>query len=376
MDNQFNSKLADAFELIATILRTLGDIEPVTPEPEPVTPEPEPDPEPVVDPEPEPEPEPVVDPEPITEPDTTAWPSEYDVPHREPQSEDPECLEVARRAGCYDKSLVTETVGGMTIKEDGAVIENLRILGTVRVMANNVTIRNCLIDAGNRANGEEIKIWYGIQNTEDGGFDGLLVEDCEIVGVNSAPVYASKGTFRRLDIHESNKDGIKASGPVLVEECWVHHVGMREGTHADCVQMQDGGSGATFRRNYMDMPFYDSVYFHGAPYKSNAPFIIQTQWATEDITDVTIEENWLRGGSYTIYFGRKTKTTDAVVRNCVVRNNKFSWLGGRDHAKRMEVPTHQTHLSIGEGCKPHLFDGNTWYETAGYDQPFPNGIIE
>ena len=196
------------------------------------------------------------------------------------------------------------------------------------------------------------------------------------MGVRSAPVYAAKGTFRRLDIHESMKDGIKGAGPILVEECWVHHLGMEATAHADCVQMQDSGSGATFRRNYMDMPYYDSVYFHGAPYKSNACFIIQTQWTTEDITDVTIEDNWLRGGSYTIYFSRKTSTTDAVVRNCVVKNNKFSWLGGRDHAKRMEVPTHQTHLKIGEGCKPHLFDGNTWYETAGYDQPFPNGIIE
>ena len=373
MDNQFNDKLADAFELIATILRTLGEMGPVEPEPV-VDPEPV-EPEPVVDPEPV-EPEPVVDPAPITEPDTTAWPSEYDIPHREPQSEDPECLEVARRAGCYDKSLVTQTVGGMTIKEDGAVIENLRILGGVRIMANNVTIRNCLIDCGNRAGQPEVKMWYGIQNTEGGGFDGLLVEDCEVIGAHSCSIYAAKGTFRRINIHETLTDGIKGAGPIVVEECWVHHIGILEGSHADCVQMQDKGSGAVFRRNYMDLPFYDSVYFPGAPYKSNACFIIQTQWATEDITDVTIEDNWLRGGSYTIYFGRKVSKTDAVVRDCVVRNNKFSWLGGREHEKRMAVPSHKTHLSVSDGCKPHIFEGNTWYETAGYDGVFPNGIIQ
>ena len=344
MDNQFNDKLADAFELLATILRTLGDMEP-----EPVEPDPEP------------------------EPDTSAWPSEFDLPYWEPQSEDPECLVVARQAGCFDKSLVTETVGGLTIKEDGAVIENLRILGPVTIKAHDVTIRNCIIDCSNRAGFEVVGQWYCVKNTDNGGYEGLLVEDCELVGSASSGVYARKGTFRRLNVYEHAGDGMKIAGPAIVEECWVHHIGFKDGSHADAVQMQDSGSGSTFRRNYMDLPYYDSVYYHGQPYKSNACFMIQTKSATEDLTDILIEDNWLRGGNYTLYFTRKS-TSEAVVRDCTVRGNKLSWAGGRDIEKRRTLGI-QTHISVSEGCGPIRLQGNSWYELAGDDQEFTNRVF-
>ncbi|MCA9002343.1 MAG: hypothetical protein KDB61_10480, partial [Planctomycetes bacterium] len=43
---------------------------------------------------------------------------------------------------------VLQTTGGMTITQDGTVIENVRIYGTVDIRANNVTLRNFVIDAG------------------------------------------------------------------------------------------------------------------------------------------------------------------------------------------------------------------------------------
>lgn len=278
------------------------------------------------DPVQEPQPPIIVDPEPpVVQGD---WPVEWNVPHHVPSSEDPECQIVAERAGCFDKTAITETLQGLTVVEDGTIIENKRIIGGVTIKANNVTIRNCLIDGANRVGLPEINNWYGVKNMD--GFTGLIVEDCEIVGVASAAIFANEGLFRRLNIHDSLKDGMKIQGPVHVAECWVHHIGIKEGSHADCVQSVNGGSGAVYTRNYMDICFYDTPDHPGAPYKSNACFIIQTTAAgTEWTEDVMIKDNWLRGGSYTIYFTNKDNAT-VGVRNCSVLRNKFSVRNSRN----------------------------------------------
>ena len=176
-----------------------------------------------------------------------------------------------------------QSVGGMTITQDGTVVENVRIFGSVNIQANNVTIRNFVLDSGNQP--------YGIRSTN--GNTGLVIEDGEMINVSSAHIYGSGFSAYRLNLHESGRDAIKPIQDAIVEACWVHHIGTAPGAHADCVQVRRGGN-LIFRGNYFDLPIDI-----GAPYKQNAALIIQT--GEGPIDNVLIENNWLNGGNYTIF---------------------------------------------------------------------------
>ena len=178
-------------------------------------------------------------------------------------------------------------ISGMTITQDGFVLENVRVSGPINIEANNVTIRNFFIDGGNAP--------YAIRAT--GGNHGILIEDGELINVDSAHIYGGGYHARRLNLHESGGDGFKATHDVLVEGCWVHHIGTKPGAHADANQTRSG-SHFIFRGNYFELPIDI-----GAPYKQNACFIIQT--GDGPIDDVLIEDNWLVGGNFTVYIENK-----------------------------------------------------------------------
>jgi nitrous oxidase accessory protein NosD len=78
-------------------------------------------------------------------------------------------------------------VGDMTVTTPGAVISGLEIHGTLRIEADNVTIRDCkIVDEGG---------WHGILIPD--GNTGAVVEFCDIIGpVNGI---SGTGTFRSND---------------------------------------------------------------------------------------------------------------------------------------------------------------------------------
>ena len=180
---------------------------------------------------------------------------------------------------------------------DGAVIENVNITGgDVDIVANNVTIRNFVLNAnGNR---------YGFVSRTNK--TGLTLEDGEIYNMSSASILGMGFTARRLNIHDSGGDGIKAqstgsvSGPVLVESSWIHRLGKNDGAHADGDQSRSGPSPIVFRGNNCDMPVNEKG-GPGAPYKSNACFILAE--AEGPLVSFTAEYNWLNGGNFTVYCG-------------------------------------------------------------------------
>lgn len=186
---------------------------------------------------------------------------------------------------------------GMTVTVAGTILENLDVTGTVTVKAKNVTIRNCRINAGS---------FYGIKCTS--GFSGLLIENCELTGASSAMIFGGNFTARRLNIHHGGSDGIKATHDVLVEQCWIHHLGMTPTAHADGVQTHGGGgSNFIYRYNNFDLP-------SGLPgFVSNSAFILEPDGGL--LTDVLINRNWLNGGNYTIY--------GSGMSGVMVTNNKF-----------------------------------------------------
>lgn len=211
--------------------------------------------------------------------------------------------------GPYDPSSLVPS-GSLTITEDGAVIENVDVSGSVRIRADNVTIRNFRIDGGGT--------FYGIRANE--GHTGALIEYGEIRNVSSAAILGTGFVADRLNIHESGGDGLKVQGgggPTAVLRSWIHHLGTNDGAHADGNQSRSGQD-ISFIGNHCDMPITDP-----APYKSNACMFLQT--AEGPLDNVEIRGNWLNGGNYTIYCNG---TNLRVIGNRFGRDYRFGIRNG------------------------------------------------
>jgi hypothetical protein len=213
-------------------------------------------------------------------------------------------------------------VGSLDLTTDGQVVENVFVRGRVKVMANNVRLKNFRIDAGGRS--------YGID--ANGGFRGAVFEDGEILNVSSAAIFGGGFTARRLDLHESDGDGLKVTTDALVEGCWIHHLGRSPSSHADGNQSRHGGADITFRGNFCDMPIGLSGY------KSNSCFIIEPDGGAH--RRFLIENNWLNGGNYTLYCSNEDVT---------VRGNRF----GRNFR-----------YGIRNGCRDTQWTTNVWDDTG------------
>jgi hypothetical protein len=184
----------------------------------------------------------------------------------------------------------------ISVTTDGAVIENLDITGSITVLANNVTIRNVRITSGD---------YYPIRYFDNDNV-GLLVEDSEIIGLSGSVTSAiafQHYTARRLNVH-GMADGFKADADVLIEDCWIHDLSNGAEEHNDGVQ-STGGKGVTIRHSNIS----------GA---SNAA--VQTGDLGGATEDLTIEDNLLSGGGYTLNI-RGTGTTRP--KNTRVINNRF-----------------------------------------------------
>jgi hypothetical protein len=157
-----------------------------------------------------------------------------------------------------------------TIRQHGATYENFISTG-IRIKADDVTLRNFIIDASND--------YWGIWIPD--GHSGILIEDGEINGHRGQCNDGVRGpgwTGRRLNIHGCG-DGIKAhgiGGPILLEHSYIWDV---KGSHGDGVQ---------------------SFEVHGALFRYNtivggntSAFIVHRN---ERITDYRIVNNWIDGG--------------------------------------------------------------------------------
>jgi hypothetical protein len=225
--------------------------------------------------------------------------------------------------------------GPGTITTAGAKYENFSHTGTVNIDADNVVLRNFKIDGGHYC--------INIKSNRK----GIVIEDGELYNMASCGILGMGFTARRLHIHDSDGDGVKAQGtggPVLVEYCFIEKLGKGADAHADGNQTR-GGSNITFRYNNIFMPNPGTPSYPGEPYKSNATFMLQLA-----ISNFVIENNWLTGGNYCIY------SPGGVS----VRNNKF----GRHNGGWPD----KVELRIKNGTFDE-WTGNTWEDTGS---PCPN----
>jgi hypothetical protein len=190
-------------------------------------------------------------------------------------------------------------ISGTTITQDGTVLEGVYISGNVTVNADNVTIRNFKIETGSS---------YGVQANGK----NLLLEDGEITGMASAGVYGSGFTARRLFVHNSGNDAFKPVRDVVIEDSYIRELGYAADSHADGVQMVNGGNVVIRRNNFV---------MHDQPGFSNSQVII-VQTNNGPVDNVTVEGNWINGGGFSLQFRDKDQGYGAPT-NIAIRNNRF-----------------------------------------------------
>ncbi|KAA0233801.1 MAG: hypothetical protein JJLCMIEE_03663 [Acidimicrobiales bacterium] len=209
-----------------------------------------------------------------------------------------------------------EPSGGLTVTEDGAVIEGLSIEGSVTVEADDVTIRDSRVET----TGE-----YAI--IADDEVSGLVIEDVELVGavtpedhsdgqVSAGIAPYGSWTLRRANIH-GFIDGVKVKSNQVVEGCWIHGLLKVEGSHNDGIQSV-GGENVVIRNNRVE-----------GPYQGSTSAMILAAGSVGYLEGYTIEANMVSGGTYTIYVSAKEGRPSPS--GIVVRDNVWladSWKNG------------------------------------------------
>ena len=225
--------------------------------------------------------------------------------------------------GPTDESILVVTTGTYKAQTDGEVIENIHVKGEIQIHANNVTIRNFIAD-GNGSMYRAINII--------GGATGLVLEDGIIRNFKAEAIgYPENFTARRLEIYESEQDGLKVGSNSVIESCYIHHIGNSVGAHADGIQVM-GGSNIKFIGNYISALGDGTGNPAELPYTFHTAIIVQSDVAPVD--NILIQNNWLDNGSYIINGAVKNFGANT---NVVIHNNHFGGNGeygaisGQDH---------------------------------------------
>lgn len=214
--------------------------------------------------------------------------------------------------------------GGIVVNKNGAVIENMDINGTLRVNADNVTIRNVRITTNTDH--------CGIALGDNKG--GLLVEHADIrMGVNGrfglAGICGTGDLAGRLGKKHGDNvtvryskitglaDGLKAVDYGLYERNYIH-VWRPSGSsaHTDGIQ-GSGRSNFTIRYNTIGGPKYVPG--------DNAAIFIQAYTGKRDnnLSGIRVYKNWLNSGGYTIHSEDGKKTNGGHFKDVQMYDNIF-----------------------------------------------------
>lgn len=206
--------------------------------------------------------------------------------------------------------------GPVTVREDGAVVENLLVTdGAIEVYANDVTIRNV------RVTNQSESLYWGI--AQRGGYRGLVVEDSEIFGGAASAHRLSAGianhggmiTVRRVEIHTVTDAIMTSHG--LIEDSFLHSPRYFEGDHTDMIQCV-GGSPAGLPLEIRRNSIVNTEDQTAAVFLSD-----ETGTGQVPVRNVLVEGNLLAGGGYTVYGGGLVRDGRQPA-GVVVRDNVFS----------------------------------------------------
>jgi hypothetical protein len=208
--------------------------------------------------------------------------------------------------------------GRVIVAEAGARLKGVDCRDCfVTVHSNDVTVRECQFNATTAA---------ALDLYADG--TRLTVEYCEFdgerKGVNASPMLRARDgvmTVRHCVFQNLPGDGVMLIGGT-VENCVFRGAGFNKALHADAVWVPKTIAPIVIARNNVDWRQPP-----GAEAPSNNAFRIVSEFG--NIQDVLIEDNWARGGTYTVHVGAHQRVPQYHVSKVIVRDNLLAdWLYG------------------------------------------------
>lgn len=220
----------------------------------------------------------------------------------------------ASTTGYQGKSLTA--AGSNTISSSGTY-NQLRFTGTVSIQASNVTLQYCLI-TGNSTDNFEIDV--------KGGLSNVIIQYCQIVGPGTGGTQTgtygiyidgdSQVTIQNVDCSAVGTcfeiiGGQVTVGGTVAQGNYCHALGAASETHYEC-SYYGGGAASDFSLSITGNTFDNSALTQtAAEYQENF---------FGAVNNVTVTNNLLKGGSYTVYV-EGNQGTSAIGPNVTVSNN-------------------------------------------------------
>ncbi len=237
----------------------------------------------------------------------------------------------AAAAGLSDPSLLTLHPGGLTVKEDGAVIENLEIQGTLRIEAKNVVVRNVWVYGS--------EFWSVYVASGSARFENVEIGHPSHLG--SRGIGGDNITAVNVDIHHV-EDGIKLGSNCTYSGIHVHDLASPSSSpHSDAVQVEGGAKNSTVKNSILSST-RGSV-------NGNAAVFVKSDLGLP--SNITFSNNYLNGGNYTVY----------------VRNGGYGMPSNISFIGNRFGPSRTYGLSSFDG--PVTWENNTWADTGEVIDP-------
>lgn len=187
--------------------------------------------------------------------------------------------------------------GTVTITKDGTVVDGLHVTGRILIEADNVTVRNTLVET--KTDLYPIHVRSGSTNA--------LIEDVEVDNLGGTGIgvfFQGSGTLRRADIH-SAEDGIRIQASnVKIADSYIHHLQRQPGGHHDTIQIRRGDN-VTISGNNLQ-PYNDLT-----DDPMNSALQIGSLLGEDQISNLLVTGNLLNGGNFTINGGGRQEVDSA-----------------------------------------------------------------
>jgi len=216
----------------------------------------------------------------------------------------------AGNTGVPSGTQMTTHNGNLTVTADNTVISNMVIYGSVLVDADNVTFKNVKVITSD---------FYAVRVMGDA--KNFTMQDSEVDGRGTtATAIQGKGTFLRNNIHgaENGIDVPGGDGPTLIKDNYIHGLQNTGAPHYDGIQI-DGAHDVTITHNTV-------VNEHG----QTSAIMLSNYW--EGLYNITVDNNRLWGGGYTIYLGDGFDGGEVLVDTIKITNNQVGGGGYGDYA--------------------------------------------
>jgi Ca2+-binding RTX toxin-like protein len=188
----------------------------------------------------------------------------------------------ASNTGVPDGTKMKVFTGTYYVTKNNAVISNLEVHGDIVIQAKNVTMSNIKLVSDTR--------WHALRVMDDA--TGFTLKDSEIDGNgNTVNAIYGFGTFLRNNLHDV-ENGINTTEASHIRDNYIHNLRGGSDAHYDGIE----NNGASHVRI-----IHNTIINH---HDQTSAVMLNNEFGS--LSDITIENNRLVGGGYTVYLdGRK-----------------------------------------------------------------------